>query len=79
MRVHGGVKIRIKPSRGCPVCILVIQPKKNGKQQGLIEAVQFFFMPMKNRDINPIGPLNVDHLKEHSLSLYDYLLKKKPK
>ncbi len=27
-RVHGGVKTRIEPSRGCPLCILVIQPKK---------------------------------------------------
>ncbi len=52
--------------------------EKSGKQ-GLIEAVQFFFVLMKKRDINPIGPLIVDHLKEHSLSLYDYLLKKKPK
>jgi hypothetical protein len=51
--------------------------EKNGKQ-GLIEAVQFFFMSMKKRDINPIGPLIVDPLKEHSLSLYDYLLKTKP-
>jgi hypothetical protein len=51
--------------------------EKSGKQ-GLIEAVQFFFVSMKKRDINPIGPLIVDHLKEHSSSLYDYLLKKKP-
>ncbi len=35
-------------------------------------------MLMRKQDINPIGPLIVDHLKEHSLSLYDYLLKKKP-
>ena len=47
--------------------------EKNGKQ-GLIEAVQFFFMSMKKRDINPSGPLIVDHLKGHSSSLYDYLL-----
>jgi hypothetical protein len=34
-------------------------------------------MLMKKRDINPVGPLIVDYLKEHSSSLYDYLLKKK--
>jgi hypothetical protein len=51
--------------------------KKSGKQ-GLMDAVQFFFLCMKKRDENPIGSLLVDHLKEHSASLYDYLLKKKP-
>ena len=33
---------------------------------------------MKKRDINPIGPLVIDFIKEHASSLYDYLLKKKP-
>jgi hypothetical protein len=51
--------------------------ERSGKQ-GLIEAVQFFFMLMKKREINPIGPLIVEYLKEHASSLYDYLLKKKP-
>lgn len=51
--------------------------EKNGKQ-GLIEAVQFFFKTMKKREINPIGPLVVEFLKDHASSLYDYLLKKKP-
>ena len=49
--------------------------KKSGKQ-GLMDAVQFFFLCMKKRDKNPIGSLLVDHLKEHLASLYDYLLKK---
>jgi hypothetical protein len=51
--------------------------ERSGKQ-GLIEAVQFFFMSMKKWEINPIGPLVVEYLREHALSLYDYLLKKKP-
>ncbi len=51
--------------------------KRNGKQ-GLIEAIKFLFMLMKKGDINPIGPLVIDYLKEHASSLYEYLLKKKP-
>ncbi len=38
--------------------------KKNGKQ-GLIEAIKFLFMLMKKRDINPIGPLVIDFIKDH--------------
>jgi hypothetical protein len=51
--------------------------KENSGKQGLTEDIQFLFMLMKKRDINPVGPLIVDYLKEHSSSLYDYLLKKK--
>ncbi len=51
--------------------------EKNGKQ-GLIEAIEFLFMTMNKRDINPIGPLVIDFIKEHASSLYDNLLKKKP-
>ncbi len=40
--------------------------KKNGKQ-GLIKAIKFLFMSMKKRNINPIGPLVIDYLKEHGL------------
>ena len=52
--------------------------KENSGKQGLIEAIQFLFVSMKKREINPVGPLIVDFLKEHSFSLYDYLMKKKP-
>jgi hypothetical protein len=51
--------------------------KRNGKH-GLIKAIKFLFMSMKKRDINPIGPLVINYLKEHASSLYEYLLKKKP-
>ena len=51
--------------------------ERNGKQ-GLIKTVQFFFKTMKKQEINPIGPLVVEFLKEHATSLYDYLLRKKP-
>ena len=51
--------------------------KRNGKQ-GLIKAIKFLFMSIKKREINPIGPFVIEYLKEHALSLYEYLLKKKP-
>jgi hypothetical protein len=51
--------------------------KRNGKQ-GLIEAIKFLFMSMKKREINPIRPFVIEYLKEHALSLYEYLFKKKP-
>jgi hypothetical protein len=54
-----------------------IANKRNGKQ-GRIKAIKVLFMSMKKRDINPIGPLVIDYLKEHASSLYEYLLKKKP-
>jgi hypothetical protein len=34
-------------------------------------------MTMKKRDINPIGSLIIDFIKEHASSLHDYFLKKK--
>jgi hypothetical protein len=49
--------------------------KKNGKQ-GVIEAIKFLFMSMKKREINPIGPLVLEYLKDHALALHEYLLKK---
>ncbi len=54
-----------------------ISNERNGKQ-GIIEAIKFLFMTMKKHDINPIGPLVIDYIKEHAPSLYEYLLKKKP-
>jgi hypothetical protein len=35
-------------------------------------------MTMKKCEINPIGPLVLEYLKDHALALYEYLLKKKP-
>jgi hypothetical protein len=51
--------------------------KRNGKK-GVIEAIKFLFMSMKKREINPIGPLALEYLKDHASALYEYLLKKKP-
>ncbi len=51
--------------------------ERNGKQ-GVIEAIKFLFMSMKKHEINPIRPLVLEYLKDHALSLYEYLLKKKP-
>jgi hypothetical protein len=51
--------------------------KRNGKR-GVIEAIKFLFMLMKKCEINPIGPLVLEYLKDDALTLYEYLLKKKP-
>jgi hypothetical protein len=53
-----------------------IASKKNGKQ-AVIKAIEFLFMSMKKREINPIRPLVLEYLKDHALALYEYLLKKK--
>jgi hypothetical protein len=45
--------------------------ERNGKQ-GVIEAT------MKKCEINPIGPLVLEYLKDHASALYEYRLKKKP-
>jgi hypothetical protein len=51
--------------------------KRNGKQ-GVIKAIKFLFVMIKKCEINPIGPLVLEYLKDHALALYEYLLKKKP-
>ncbi len=76
--MFGGVKIKVKPPRGCCLCIPATHLTKKTSRQGLIEAIKFLFMLIKKRDINPIGPLVIDYIKEHVSSLYEYLLKKKP-
>ncbi len=50
--------------------------ERNGKQ-GVIEAIKFLFMIINKREINPIGPLVHEYLKDHASALYEYLLKKK--
>ncbi len=44
-------------------------------KQGVTEAVRFFFLSMKKHQSNPIGPLVLEHLKEHVESLYTYLMR----
>jgi hypothetical protein len=39
--------------------------KRNGKQ-GAIKAIKFLFMSMKKHEINPIGPLVLEYLKDHA-------------
>jgi hypothetical protein len=36
----------------------------NNDREGLLESIQFFFMSMKKRNDNPIGPLILKDLKE---------------
>ncbi len=50
--------------------------KKIGKQ-GISEAVKIFFMSMEKRDLNPIGPMVLEHLKNHVDALYRYFMKDK--
>ena len=50
--------------------------ESHGKQ-GVIKGIKFFFTSMKKCKNNPMGPLVVEHLKDHALSLYEYLLKRK--
>jgi hypothetical protein len=42
---------------------------------GLKDAIDFFFVVVKIQNMNPIGPLLLDYLKDSSLSLYKYLMK----
>jgi hypothetical protein len=59
------------------VCTCDTANQRNGKQ-GVIEAIKFLFMSMKTCEINPVGPLVLEYLKDHASALYEYLLKKKP-
>ena len=43
-----------------------------------VKLFKFLFMTMKKHEINPIGPLVLEYLKDHASALYEYLLKKKP-
>jgi hypothetical protein len=42
-----------------------------------VKLFKFLFMTMKKHEINPIGPLVLEYLKDHASALYEYLLKKK--
>ena len=44
-----------------------------GKKE-VIGAINFFFMTMKERAENPIGPLLLDHIQEKSDKLYKYFM-----
>jgi hypothetical protein len=44
-----------------------------GKEE-VIGAINFFFMSMKERVENPIGPLLLDHIHEKAEKLYNYFL-----
>jgi hypothetical protein len=50
--------------------------KRNGKQS-VIKVIKFLFMSTKKCELNPIGPLVLEYLKDHASALYEYLLKKK--
>jgi hypothetical protein len=75
-KVYGGIKNKTT-KRLSFVYTCNTANKRNGKQ-GVIKAIKFLFMPMKKHEINPIGPLVLEYLKDHASALYEYLLKKKP-
>ncbi len=47
------------------------------RKQGITESVKFFFMSMEIRDVNPVGPMVLNHLKNHIDGLYKYFMKGK--
>ncbi len=47
-------------------------------KRGIIESVKFFFMSLKIRDMNPVGPMVLEHLKNHIEGLYKYFMRGKP-
>ncbi len=46
-------------------------------KQGVSEAVKIFFMSMEKHDLNPIGPMVLEHLINHVDGLYRYFKKDK--
>ncbi len=46
-------------------------------KEGVTEAVKFFFKIMEKCDLNPIGPMVLEHLKNHVDGLYRYFMKDK--
>jgi hypothetical protein len=47
---------------------------KNAKT-GLKDAIDFFSIVVKKQNMNPIGPLLLDYIKDNSLGLYKYFMK----
>jgi hypothetical protein len=52
--------------------------QSSGKEE-LMEAIKFFFLSMKERVDNPIGPILLDYLHEKVEKLYNYFVKKATK
>jgi hypothetical protein len=47
-------------------------------KQGLNEALRLFCLSFKKRESNLVGPLILDHIKNHAEGLYKYLMRDKP-
>jgi hypothetical protein len=41
-------------------------------KQGVTEAIRIFFLSIKKHQFNPMGPLVLEHFKEHVKGLYTY-------
>ena len=46
-------------------------------KQGLNEALRFFCLSFKKRESNPVGPLILDHIKNHAEYLYKVIIRDK--
>jgi hypothetical protein len=44
-------------------------------KSGLKGSIDFFFMVVKQQNLNPIGPLLLDYIKENSSGIYKFLMK----
>ncbi len=47
----------------------------NAGKEGLIDLIYFFFMLMEKCDMNPIGYLFLEYLKDNTEGLYKHLMK----
>ena len=48
--------------------------EENAGKEGLIDLINFFFMSMKKHEMNPIGPLLLEYLKDNTEGLYTHLM-----
>jgi hypothetical protein len=49
--------------------------EENSGKEGLIDLINFFFMSMKKHEMNPIGPLLLEYLKDNTEGLCKHLMK----
>ncbi len=49
--------------------------EENANKEGLIDSTNFFFITMIKCDMNPISPLLLEYLKDHTEGLYKHLMK----
>ncbi len=73
--VQAGKGSQVKLSKELLLYIHVTQRKSSLENKVFTEAGRFFFISMKKRQSNPVGPLVLEHLKEHVEGHYTYLMR----